>query len=217
MFVDPSGRIIATIAGAIIGGDVGGAFAAFRGDDFWTGVLAGAASGAIVGATADLIALSGGTGAVAILAMAGGGFIGEAVGSMITQVGNEWQWGMGSLCFRQSLRTICFRNVTRDGLYGLINGFFAGATGQLLHIGQQHSVGLYRFVLSQPNINSITFNAAGNAVIRSATNAFLFDAVSGLIFTIGLEGARELMSAGGSQAPVQVIDHRQPQPSRAGR
>jgi len=201
MFVDPTGEFVGTVTGGLIGGVVGGVSAVFRGDDVLTGVLSGAVSGAIVGAAADIIVATGGTGLVAIGGMAVAGAIGGAAGSVVCQVGNQWQWGTGSMTLGQSVGNINTQQIVGDALVGAVSGAVAGVMGQVLTAGHHTSVTLHRAnatsqLLSQ-EFNVVVFNATGDAVTRSATNAFLVDTVTGAIYSISLEVANELMSSGG--------------------
>jgi RHS repeat-associated protein len=72
--IDKDGKFLGTIIGAVIGGAV----AAVKGDD----ILKGATAGAIAGAAADLIILTGGTGALVLVTA---GAVSGAVGSVADQ------------------------------------------------------------------------------------------------------------------------------------
>jgi len=195
MFYDQNGEFIGTITGGLVGGIIGGVVAAIQGKDIWTGVASGAVSGAIVGAAADIIAFSRGTltGVAAVGLTAGFGAIGGAAGSVVDQAGNQWKWGKG-IDLSKAIKNVDSGDVAKNALIGLIAGGLSGATGQALDAVQKTSVQLYKHVLSQPNISSITFNAVGNAVIRSATNCFFFDAATGAIYTITSQAIDALTS-----------------------
>ena len=91
--IDSTGEFFFTILGAVIGAVTGGLDAWAKGDDIWTGVKAGAASGAIAGAGIDIgiavTAMTGGAGLGAGLAIAT--TLGGAGGVVGTGISTNWQ------------------------------------------------------------------------------------------------------------------------------
>jgi RHS repeat-associated protein len=193
IFIDHNGEIVGTITGAVIGGAIGGISAVAQGKDIWTGVASGVVSGAFVGVATDIIIATGGAGLVAVGATSAAGAFGGAAASVIDQFGNQWRWGSGTK-FSESVGLIKRGEVLRSAFWGIISGGLAGATSQALSIAQKTSVELYKYVLAQPTINTIMFDAVGKAIIRSATNSFMIDAATGAVYSI-LTQATELLTS----------------------
>ena len=107
---DENGDFFFTIIGAVVGAAMGAIDAAIKHEDVLAGALGGAASGMVTGAAADILAVTGGTAAVAAGAMAFAGFAGTVaehatkaavtgekikLGEMITDA--LWNAGTGAL------------------------------------------------------------------------------------------------------------------------
>ena len=71
---------------------------------------------------------------------------------------------------------------------------FNKTSGNVLSVSHKTSVELYQFILAQLNIQIVAFDAAGRALVRSATNAFLIDTVTGAVYSITIEMADVLLS-----------------------
>lgn len=75
-YIDPDGRVIATAAGALIGGASGAVFAAIQGRNVWAGAAGGATAGAMFGLVID----TAGTAALGYGALAAAGGLSAGTG-----------------------------------------------------------------------------------------------------------------------------------------
>ena len=191
-YVDYDGHIVGTIIGAIGGAIVGGISAAIQGTDILTGITSGAVSGAIVGAASDILFVTGGTGAVAVTAMAAGGWLGGAAGSIIDQVGNQWLWGEG-VEFSEAINNIDSHSVRTSAKIGAVAGAFTGLTGQFLDAAHETSKLLFKSTLYETVLNHTVINATREALIRSSWSLFFVDNSAGLLYTAFTKIAEALL------------------------
>ena len=191
MYADPSGRIIGAVIGAVIGGVVGGVSAAIRGSDIRTGILAGATSGAVIGGVADYLTYKKITAPAALVGgMSLGGSGGGALNSFINQVGNQWQWGTGTVGIGQAARNVDLAEIFISAGIGGAGGALSGLTAVGLNKVHQTAVQLYRSTLAQPAaIVPEQVVGTGQALIRSATNVFFADTALSTVYTVVAEAA----------------------------
>lgn len=192
MYIDSSGEIVGTVTGVLVGGIVGGISAAIQRKDIKTGIASGAVSGAIVGITADIIVATGGTGVIAVGALAGAGFVGSGTGNIIDQVGNEWKWGKG-VKLSVAAKNINYKSALKSAVIGAASGALTGVTGQLLVAANKTSSGLYEFAILS-GASSETVQATARAVITSNTMCYMYDTATGAIYTITANGIEYLTS-----------------------
>jgi len=124
--IDPDGRFVGTLIGAIVGG-AAGAIDAYRNDrDVLAGATEGAVSGAIAGAIVDLTVATGGGAAVVIGAAALGGAIGNAAGDLTGQVVTSVNRGDN---LSTAVSNVNFANTGSKALTGAVTGVVGGAVG----------------------------------------------------------------------------------------
>ena len=120
VFKDSTGYFLCTAIGAFVGGVCGALSAVIdgkTGDEFKASVLSGATAGAISGAAADILLVTGGSAAVVVGVMATAGAIGSVAGNVVeSKVTNT------PIDTKQTVKDAVW-----DGLHGGLFGYMGGA------------------------------------------------------------------------------------------
>ena len=120
---DSEGTFLFTAIGALVGGVCGAVSALIegkRGQEVWASAVNGAIAGAATGLATDIIAVTGGTGAVVVAAYAGAGFVGSFVGLLAKSSIN------GEDMSSQEVYKDALIDASWGGAFGAVGGFMSG-------------------------------------------------------------------------------------------
>ena len=158
--LDQQGTFLGTLVGAIVGAAVGALDAAINGEDVLAGAASGAVSGAITGAAADIIAVTGGTGAVVILASAGASFAGSLAGSAVGSAvsGEKFNWKEAAL------------DATWDATAGALFGYMSGPVPSQLDDVAKKGLGKVIYKTFCKDIGKKAATTAAEEVLSSAVS-----------------------------------------------
>ena len=134
--------------------------AAINGEDVLAGAASGAVSGAITGAAADIIAVTGGTGAVVILASAGASFAGSLAGSAVGSAvsGEKFNWKEAAL------------DATWDATAGALFGYMSGPVPSQLDDVAKKGLGKVIYKTFCKDIGKKAATTAAEEVLSSAVS-----------------------------------------------
>lgn len=158
-YLDKNGEFLGTLIGAVVGAAVGAVEAAIKGENVLAGAASGAVSGAITGAAADVIAITGGTGAVVIAASAGSSFLGSVASSAVeAKIKNE----------KIDVRAMTI-NAVEDAAFGALFGYMSGPVKSKL--GDVAKKGLKKVAVNTfcRNAGKKMLRATGENLLSSAT------------------------------------------------
>ena len=126
MYRDVTGKFLGWAVGALVGAVCGGIGAAISGENIWGGVASGAASGFVTGLAADFVVVTGGTGAVVVLAYGLGGAMGAIAGNLAE-----------AAVTGDDLTDSMIRDAVFGFITGAIGGFSEGAVESLATVAAQ--------------------------------------------------------------------------------
>ncbi len=158
IYADRNGYFLFTAIGAVVGAGFGALDAAINGktgDDFWGAVANGAISGAVTGAAADFIALTGGSGAVVVGTMAIAGAAGSVAGN----------WVESRITKKELSTKEVLVDAAWDASFGALFGYMAGPA--VSSWGQVTKKGFGKYLLCQ--VQKETGSAAAEEILGNVT------------------------------------------------
>ena len=185
-FVDPDGRIIGTLSGAILGGGFWGISAYRKGESINKGIVSGVVSGTITGAAVDLTIASGGT----LAAIFGASVVGGATGGVVGEIA-------GNAVIGENTTILDVVEAGHDGAFaGAVSGTIS-AGSQVLSTAAKGTVnGLFNGVddikSALPNASDEVVSEISERVLQSEQQAlksinktqFIFEASAETIYFI---------------------------------